>query len=147
MDLCTPENLCAWRSIWRLFSQKEWQKITKFVIFTICWRDTQTDRHRTDAPSRTPPSCGKKSSPWAVLRTPHSNKVTVARRRRKKLLLHHFQPPHLPGMCQERILLRASCGSWALLDGPRGPSKGGTPGFCVKFATHSENLVPAVRAR
>ena len=29
------------------------------------------------------------------------------RRRRKKWLLHHFQPPHLPGMCQERLFLSA----------------------------------------
>ena len=135
MDLCTPKksrDLCACEL---LSGQNELRKIAKMLIFTICWRDTQTEDRRA---RQDPPSRGKKSSPWALLRTPHSNKVTVAHRRRKKWLLHHFQPPHLPGMCQERILLRASCGSWALLDGPRGPCKGGHPGFCVKLQANFE---------
>ena len=109
MDLCTPQKLCVLRTGELLLVQDELAIFDKILIFlrsaSVTDRQTQDRRVQQDPPSR-----GKKSSPWAALRTPHSNKVTVAHRRRKKWLLHHFQPPHLPGMCQERIFLGAFLG-------------------------------------
>ena len=82
------------------------------------FRSASADRHthihthgqRTNWPSTPPPPRRKKSSRGRASHPP-LQQTECHRRRRKKLLLYHFQPPHLPGVCQERILLRASCGS------------------------------------
>ena len=84
MDLCVPQKSCVLSAGELLFGQNESSDFTKMQIFTISRRDRQTDRQTEDrGVQQDPPSRGKKSSPWAALRTPHSNKVTVARRRRK----------------------------------------------------------------
>ena len=106
MDLCTPKKLRGLCACELLFCPNEWRKITKMLIFTICWRDGHTDRGQR-GPAGPPLPREKKLARGRCCASPHSNKVTVARRRRKKLLLHHFQPPHLPGMCQGRIFLVA----------------------------------------
>ena len=62
-------------------------------------------------------ACGKMSPPQAP----------------EKMVLDHFQPPHLPGLCQAR----------ALLCGPRRPWAGGTPFLDPKEAGSSEMLKAA----
>ena len=107
--------------------QNEGAIFEKRQFFRVCLR-RHTHGQRTNGPS-SPPFPRRKKSSRGRASHPPLQQSEHHRRRRKKWLLHHFQPPHLPGMCQERILLRASCGSWALLDGPRGPCKRGHPGF------------------
>ena len=145
MDLCTPQKLCILRAGELMFGQNELAIFEKMLIFTICQRDTHTDRGQVGPVG--PPLSREKRYPVGGAAHPPLQQSDSCPQAPEKWLLHHFQPPHLPGMCQERILLRASCGSWALLGGPTGPSKGGTPGFCVKWTANPETLVSAVQVR
>ena len=125
MDLCTPQKLPYLRARKRLFGQSESANFTKMLIFTICQRDRLTDRQMEDRlVQQDPLSRGKKGIPWAGLRTPHSNKVTVARRRRKNGYFIIFSLRTCLGCARNAscsVRLVAPGPSWAA---PRAPPRG-----------------------
>ena len=127
MDLCTPQKSCVLGANELLFGQNEAADFTEMLIFTICQRDTHADRGQVGPAGPSLPR--EKKYPVGGAAHPPLQQSDSCPQAPEKWLLHHFQPPHLPGMCQERIFLGAFLERfWGHFGPPReslGPPKPG----------------------